>query len=441
MFEVAIDAKSEKVFGTFWSHETEFAVLDIDSNSPYHTPTAAQELLNKLAAVGLSKCLLFQSSGSQGWHLYLPFTSKISSLEVEQSLKRFLKLSGYSLKCGQLEVFPSGNALRLPLQRGFAWLSQTFEVLVTRESLTTQQACDYFLAAFEANKNDWKKAKDALEEFFALHESNIDTDGFDGLFNSRIITENYEKGRQFWQAGLREVNQRHEAILCVEHYLWHGDSEIGLPAYPGRFNDNIRYGLILAWLKEKHNGLSGHVLRGNWREIELDIERAVRWRAAGKTKSMESYPCTERALETLESRSRRTGRVWTMDDLKKGNERREAQARQKIRSAVASMRLAGEQLTRNGIARFSGCSPNTVKKHSDLWNEFLASRSSDQSRGVGGSSVVLVTAKPEIEPGLARCSFPSSPVFLIPPVDSSFAPAKPLVFTLFRSLFDAGGCS
>lgn len=437
LIEAAFSAKSEKVFGAFWSNETEFAVIDIDTQSQYHSASRASDLLDKLAAVGLSKALLFQSSASSGWHIYFPFTSKVCSVELETYLKRFLRLSNFSIRCGQLEVFPSGNALRLPLQRGFAWLDRNFEVAVKREQLTTDQAYSRFISEFENNKNNWHQAKIALEEHFQSHESAIKTEGFDHLYGSRLISQNYEKGRHFWQNGLVEQNQRHEAILCVEHYLWHGDPAIGLPARPGRFNDQARFDLILDWLKEKHNGLSGHVANGNWRTIKLDIERAVKWRAAGAGKSsVESYPCTERALEVLEARARRTGRAWTMDDLKKGNDRREAQARKKISCAVAAMRLAGEQLTRNGIARESGCSPNTVSKHGDIWKT-LTSGSGDQSRGVGGSSEVLEPIEKKTA-FIAPSEIPALTEQIVP--NLLFLPL-PLFSRVFRSLADTGGTS
>lgn len=434
LINAAISAKSEKVFGTFWSQETEFAVIDIDAQSQYHSAFETSALLKRLAAVGLGKALLFQSSASSGWHIYFPFTSKVCSIEIETYLKRFLRLSNFSTKCGQLEIFPSGNALRLPLQRGFAWLDQNFEVIAEREQLSTDEAVTRFVADFENNKNDWEQAKLALEHHFQKHEMATASEGFDHLFGSRLIHQNYEKGRELWQTGLVEKNQRHEAILCIEHYLWHGDPEIGLPARPGHFNDKARFELILGWIKEKHNGLSGHVNCGNWRTIELDIERAVKWRAAGAGKrTVEPYPCTERALEVLEARARRTGRAWTMEDLKKGNDRREAQARKKISSAVAAMRLTGQQLTRNAIARESGCSPNTVSKHSDIWKT-LTSGSSDQSRGVGGSSESMVPITDLRDSGAivfqVRETFPKLLFLPLPPFPR-----------LFSSLADTGGSS
>jgi hypothetical protein len=98
--------------------------LDIDAESKYHQAAELQKLQEKLAAVGL--CTKpYQSSNSGGWHLYLFLDNWEESSQVEQTLKSWLKWQGYSIECGQLEVFPSGNALRLPLQPGFGCPSST----------------------------------------------------------------------------------------------------------------------------------------------------------------------------------------------------------------------------------------------------------------------------------------------------------------------------
>lgn len=44
----------------------------------------------------------------------------------------------------------------------------------------------------------------------------------------------------------------------------------------GEWNDDGRYWLIVAWLKEKHNGFCNQVNRRNWRKLEAQITRAVK---------------------------------------------------------------------------------------------------------------------------------------------------------------------
>jgi hypothetical protein len=379
--------------GCYWAHKTQHAVLDIDTNSKYHNSGVLADLTEKLAAIGLV-AKPYQSSDSGGWHLYLPFDDWADSDEVSQTLKPWLKGLGYEIGSGKLEVFPSGNALRLPLQQGFGWLGPDGNLQLKRGDIQEDKAIALFLSDLKINSCNWEKAKSLIESELQAaaadageiapdeKQSAID-DGFDDFFRYRLIKENYEKGRKYWQEGLTEKDTRHHAIICVEHYLWHGDQTEDIPAHPGRFNDQARARLIRAWLEKKHNGFSGHVSAGNWQTIEADIERAVAWRADGTAKVHEPYALTERAQDVLIARTRQTGRVWTMDDLKKGNDKREKQARLKIRRVVAAMAAAGEQITRNAIANRSGCSPNTVSKHQDIWSP-LTSRSGDKSRGVWG---------------------------------------------------------
>ena len=399
--------------GCYWAHKTQHAVLDIDTESKYHNAGELVEFTEKLAAIGL-KAKPYQSSDSGGWHIYLFFDDWTDSDEVSQTLKRWLKGLGYEIGSGKLEVFPSGNALRLPLQQGFGWLGPDGNLQLKRGEIQESKAIALFLEDSKVNACNWQNAKSLIDRQIqaasepagelAPEHSNLAIDeGFDNLFKYRLIKENYEKGRKYWQEGLTEKDTRHDAIICVEHYLWHGDQLEGIPAYPGRFNDQTRARLIRSWLEQKHNGLSGHVLAGNWQTIEADIERAVVWRADGATRTHEPYACTERAQDVLIARTRRTGRVWTMDDLKKGNDKREKQARQKIRRAVSIMCAAGEQLTRNAIAQRSGCSPNTVSKHADLWS-FLTSRSGDKSRGVRGDLRLLPGSLGSEERALDRLS-------------------------------------
>jgi hypothetical protein len=118
--------------GCYWGGTTRHGVLDVDINSHYHTVQGLRQITDDLAEVGLN-LIPYRSSESGGWHLYLPFDSDVLSKEVETTIKDYLRLRGYQIASGTLEVFPSGNALRLPLQRGFAWLTPDGVVKTKRE--------------------------------------------------------------------------------------------------------------------------------------------------------------------------------------------------------------------------------------------------------------------------------------------------------------------
>lgn len=411
----AIGGTEKNLWGLRWGEQTKFAVLDIDQGSEYHQVAELQKLQAELAAVGL-QAKPYQSSDSGGWHVYSFLDDWTDSNEVRETLKKFLYGQGYKIRNGTLEVFPSGMGLRLPLQRGFAWLDPSGNIVQRREELTKDEALASFLHDLEENKGNWREAKSRIESQIEAsrvsqgvspqaHAKAIDTEGFDGLFNYRLIPEKYQDGRQYWQTGLTANGQRHDAILAVEHYLWHGDNFAGagsVPALPGEWNDEGRYRLILAWLQKKHNGFCNHINRGNWRKVEAQIRRAVKWRRPSEAFQVRiPYMLTERSIERLIALSRSTGRTWSPDDLKKGNEGREEKTRAKISAALERLLQNGSRIGRNELARESKCSPNSVSKHVDLWLLF-SSGSGDQNPfldliGAGGSAPGSDGSSPGLE--------------------------------------------
>ena len=193
--------------------------------------------------------------------------------EVQTTLKSWLRASGYEIKNGTLEVFPSGMGLRLPLQSGFAWLDASGNVVIRREELTADEAISRFVSDLRTRASKWPDVKARIESQLSArersaggdaqaHEKAIETEGFEKLWNYGLIAERYQDGRRYWQEGLTESGQRHDAILAVEHYLWHGDESAGIPALPGTANDQTRIALIKAWIEkdnlQQNNHWNGH---------------------------------------------------------------------------------------------------------------------------------------------------------------------------------------
>ena len=135
-----------------------------------------------------------------------------------------------------------------------------------------------------------------------------------------MVPEVYEAGRNYWAIGLTGPGQRHHAILAVGHYLWYGDERAGVRALPGIRRAEQRAEVIERWLREKHNGYSRAVSRGDWKEIGADIQRACHWEASeSKERCRESYGLTERSIDRLVGKTKATGRVWYPKDFEKGN--------------------------------------------------------------------------------------------------------------------------
>ena len=390
--------------GLYWGEETRHGVLDIDAGSKYHDAHELRELVRKFAAVGLP-LVPYQSSDTGGWHLYFYLTEWEKSEEVEGTIRKYLKANSYSILAGTLEIFPSGNALRLPLQKGFGWLSSDGQLEVRREELTFGQALTLFYNDLEENKRNWGEVQSLIERALSSagagvagcaqeRENTVSIEGLEGLYKRGIDWEKWQRGKRYWQDGLTEPNQRHDAILTVGHYLWFGDEAIGLRALPLQRNAGKRAELIKAWLAEKHNGHSEEVIKGRWSEIEADIERAAWWtnqRAliGQNQKQYDPYQLTDRLLKRLKWLHKQTGKLFTIEELAKANIERSQDARHRIAVAVAQLEAENQEIDISKVARRAKACHKTVAKHRDLLcspgGEYIAG-------GEGGLSGSLLPA-------------------------------------------------
>jgi hypothetical protein len=377
----AVAGTESNTWGLRFCEKTRFAVFDIDSKSRYHDAQELQRLSSALGEIEL-EASVFQSSDSGGWHLYLFLDDWENSEEVRTTLKSWLRANRYEIKNGTLEIFPSGMGLRLPLQSGFAWLDASGNVVIRREDLTADEAISRFVADLKTRASNWPDVKARIESQLherdrsaggdaQAHEKAIEIEGFDRLWNSGVIAERYQDGRRYWQEGLTASGQRHDAILAVEHYLWHGDESAGIPALPGTAHDQTRIALIKAWIEKKHNGFCNHIRRGNLRKVHAQITRACLWRRSAEFQRVETYPMTDRLIERLIELYKSTGRIWSIEDLKKGNEGRSEKARTKIRAAVNELRSKGQRVGLRPLMRLTGCHQHTLERHADLWRDDL----------------------------------------------------------------------
>lgn len=364
--------------GCYWSHKTRHAVLDIDIGSSYHQAAELQELQDRLAAVGLS-AKPYQSSGSGGWHVYLFFDDWEDSSQVETILKAWLKSEKYSIECGQLEVFPSGNALRLPLQLGFGWLTPEGNLLRRREEIREDEALASFLCDLSNNQRNWSEAKSRIESQLSsaggaagagvqAHREAIELEGFDRLWNSGRIPERIEEARYYLDNGLTEEGKRHAAVYSIQHLLWFGDRARGIPKLAGTHNDEKRSQFVRDWLEKNHNGRSWNVNRGNWRILEGHIRRASEWRRQDHQPVVEYVPymVTERAEDAMIRLTKQTGHLFTPEDLERANQKREEEARERIRAAVQLLKDQGRRVTVRPLMKLARCCNKTIKRHLDI---------------------------------------------------------------------------
>jgi len=407
----AISSPCSTLVGCRWGELSRFAVFDIDASSKYHNELGLARIKHALANVGLTKPVFYRSSLSGGWHIYLFFSDWIEAEDLQEIFRTWLKTEGFEIRQGQFELFPSSHALRLPLQSGFAWLDENANVEICREDLSVDEAIAKFLDALDVNPHDWQSVQRRIESRLEqirlstspalpadkLKNKEPEEDGFSAFFSQAgMIPEVYNAGRDFWKNGLSAPNQRHHAQLSIGHYLWYGDECEGVRALPGIAKAEHRANLIEKWLREKHNGYSKTVLKGDWKEIGGDIRRACNWQAPGGSQMPKkgSYPLTDRSIDRLIDCTKKTGRIWYPDDLKKGNVGREEEAREKIRAGLVRLLESGRRVTVRGLERATGCKRETIRRHVDIWGVFrLSNGPGDLSSGGAApssdSSIVL----------------------------------------------------
>ena len=130
------------LYGIRHGPKTSYALLDIDSGSPYHPkrdPIAFYRLRTALESLGLVADLLLTSSNSGGIHIYLPIDGKVVSWKLGTAIAAVLENTGFKVVPGWLEVFPNRkpyaadgsktrfNGHRLPLQHGSYLLNENLE--------------------------------------------------------------------------------------------------------------------------------------------------------------------------------------------------------------------------------------------------------------------------------------------------------------------------
>ncbi|EDX82932.1 hypothetical protein S7335_110 [Synechococcus sp. PCC 7335] len=121
---------SQKLVGVRPGQYINYALLDIDINSPYHPKqdtNAIARIEAALETIGITRTLKIRSSWSEGIHLYLPLPERVKTFDLAVALKNCLEPQGFKFKQGHLECFPNvkayGNLIkteylahRLPLQ-------------------------------------------------------------------------------------------------------------------------------------------------------------------------------------------------------------------------------------------------------------------------------------------------------------------------------------
>lgn len=403
---------------------TRYAVIDIDADSKYHNQHQLQRLRAALNDAGITRTIVYRSSFSEGWHLYIFFDEPINSKDLRAQLVQLLKLNKFDIAKGTLEVFPApgegslGNGLRLPLQPGFAWLNQRdLEIEYYREELSPRKALEWFLTNLseEANsRRDFLRLKAHVEQF-ACRLASLDTvaqrpitniipipihrekTAASGIAVEQVIAsfghvpgglncDDWLKGRQYFAQGLTGPSQAAEFKFCLSHYLFYGDPQNDIKPL-GYAHEDERQWLMEKLFDAKHNGHSKDFNR-NRKDAMAHIARLAHWRP-------EHLRGADVAIYKPE-----VPIAWVRHNA---NQAADAQAR--IKKAVEKLVAAGQPFSIRDLKAAAKCSEPTLYKYQDLWRtaqeqlrtDRLDSVLGEYNAGVGGGSSKTDPPSPSVD--------------------------------------------
>ena len=385
-------AHPKYILGTRASKATRFAVLDIDAKSKYHSLPELNRIRALLKKAGIAKTNLFRSSRSGGWHLYIFFDEAISSRDLNRQLTLLLLSNDFSIKQGQLEIFPSpgeagslGHGLRLPLQPGWAWLNpNTLDVDIERDEINALEALDMFLFDLRNASNqhhDYHQLKRYVQDSaatrsvsakkqpasnklearknvvaikrdmeMASEQSKAFVQKTFGAFPPGINADTWVKGREYFEKGLSGESQRADAIFSLSHYFFYGDPQNAVqPLGYGCEQDRQRS--VEQAISSQHNGFSKDINDAH-ADAYAQVERATHWRPEAKVAQIGGAFIAEVPVS------------WVLE-----NERRKNFARMRIAQAVSAFRKSKQSFTAADLQRQTKCSWSTIYKHQDLWKE------------------------------------------------------------------------
>lgn len=405
---------SPRYVGLRFQTTTRHGLIDIDTDSPYHTPEHFSRLLDTAARLGfiLTPC---QSSDSGGWHFYLTFADWVPSDRVGDALEHIAREAGLQVIAkGTAELYPHRNnprhGVRLPGQPGFAWLDS--EGLPTWYCIpgTLEGNLERVVTMFESRAND----PDVLEELPArspeppraiarprgrkptkksrpyqpgtlppvseLHLQPGMAKAYDK--KSQIINRPmffdpmnpygiawFKLGQELYTKGLQNPSSRNTALQAVGFFL----------LFCGIADERDRSEILELWLSGKHNGKSRD-WEANQKAVRAEIVRMTEWTSKKK-------PSNEEA-----------SRIVILDPYQRANQRRHDKARALLLWAVQQLKQAGDQITYQAIQEKTGLSRSTIAKHR---------RELGPTWGAPEEVSTAPTRKPEKDNGANSCSKPA----------------------------------
>ena len=341
------------LYGVRFGSKTEYFLLDIDINSPYHPrqdPFATPRLVAALEPLGLTHYVICSSSYSGGIHLYFPFAEAQDSYQLARAIQVLLENAGFVFASGLLEIFPNDRgfvdgipalyaAHRLPMQAGSYLLDRSYERIWSNQTTFVQQ----WHFAQQHNELSEKVLHQVLK---TAKRKKYRISGKANKFLNDLLTEIY----QGW-SGFGQTNRLLGRIAMYGYIFWHSVNDCA----PLEGQALVRQIIEIAKSLPGYTEFCRHQ-----HEIE---ERAEEW--ANCVQSSRYFPYGIGKTKTLSNpEATQPTPTW--------HEQKQEEARERIKQAIALL-LESNQLPAAPTARFNalvkqGIGGGTLYKHKNLWH-------------------------------------------------------------------------
>ena len=343
--------QGSNLYGVRFGSQTQYFLLDIDINSPYHPNQdffAIPSIVAALESLGIISYVGCTSSYSGGLHLYFPFQQTQNSYQIAIAVATLLENAGFKLHPGHLELFPNPkpysteptlfNAHRLPLQIGSYLINLDFQpIWSSRDRFIEQWKC--VQVRNELDTNVLKRILQHLKR--PPFRISGKADKFLNDLNAEI------------EVGWTDYGQTNRLLgrITMRTYIFHHVLAGGKPLEGQDLTDEI---VTIA------RSLPGY---SEWCRHQHEIEqRAAEWARCIENSHYFHYG----------ERAKKHKTEITIENTPTWNQQQSQAARERIRGAIVDL-LETETLAAGATARFEqllkyGIGGGTLYRHRDLWH-------------------------------------------------------------------------
>ncbi|MBI4784567.1 MAG: hypothetical protein HY785_25120 [Oscillatoriophycideae cyanobacterium NC_groundwater_1537_Pr4_S-0.65um_50_18] len=342
-----------QIVGVRFGHSTSYAMIDIDSNSPYH-PRQDRQAISRVRAtletIGITRTFLTQSSFSGGYHLWLPLPEEVRTFWLAAALKQCLEAQHFVIKQGWLEIFPNCKSYALA-----GHFSEYQGHRLPLQSATGAQLIG----------DDLTPILGGLERFFELWDHCASGQYMDDLAQAIHQAEANKKGRH---------TRRRSSVVQA----WRDDQELEIRegwTGAGQTNHLLKtiacYGVVF-------QGLTGEALITYVQNTATSCPGYTQWcrhqheitmRCGIWARAAEGY------YWSLGTERTRQGNIYHEqghNPVNSFNQQRSQDAQSRIQAAYNRLQLAGrlpegKTARENLIVQEARCSKQTTRKYIHLW--------------------------------------------------------------------------